>query len=71
MSTNKSKDTNKPKIIGCVYENKGVFLNGRGAVYDTDCLSPTILTMSGGGNKPMVIVRYNNENNTNIFADTK
>lgn len=40
--------TNKPIILGCVYKNKGTFLNGRGAVYDSECIAPTILTMSGG-----------------------
>ena len=43
-----NKNLSKPVIFGCVYENKGVYLGGRGAVYDTRHLSPTILTMSGG-----------------------
>ena len=53
---------NNPVILGCVYKNNGVFLNGRGAVYDTNYIAPTILTMSGGGNKPMIVIR----NTTNI-----
>lgn len=56
------KRTDNPLVLGCVYKNNGVFLNGRGAVYDTNYIAPTILTMSGGGNKPMVVIR----NTTNI-----
>lgn len=44
-------------MLGCVYKNKGQFASGRGAVYDSFYISPTILTMSGGGNKPMIIVK--------------
>ena len=43
------KRTDNPLVLGCVYKNNGVFLNGRGAVYDTNYIAPTILTMSGGG----------------------
>lgn len=50
------KNSNQPNVLGCVYQNNGVFLSGRGAVYDTNAIAPTVITMSGGGNKIMVIV---------------
>lgn len=44
--------------LGDVYNNpKKIGGNGRGAVYDINGICATITTMSGGGNKPMVIIR--------------
>ena len=52
------KITNKPFVLGCVYDNPNNNAEaGRGAVYDINGISPTILTMSGGGNKPFVIIQ--------------
>ena len=43
------KITNKPIVLGCVYDNPNNNAKaGRGAVYDINGISPTILTMSGG-----------------------
>ena len=43
------KITNKPIILGCVYDNPNNNAeSGRGAVYDINGISSTILTMSGG-----------------------
>lgn len=43
------KITNKPIVLGCVYDipNNNAKA-GRGALYDINGISPTILTMSGG-----------------------
>lgn len=36
--------------FGCVYENPNDKpISGRGCVYDTNGIAPTILTMGGGG----------------------
>lgn len=44
--------------FGCVYDNPNNRPeSGRGAVYSGNGYSPTVLTMSGGGNYPMVIIR--------------
>lgn len=44
--------------LGDVYSNpKNIGGNGRGAVYSINGYSPTVVTMSGGGNKPMIIVK--------------
>ena len=52
----KNNDEKNVIVLGCVYSNpNNIFMNGRGAVYDTNGYAPTILTMSGGGNKPMII----------------
>lgn len=49
--------------LGDAYNNpNGIGGNGRGAVYDTNGICATIVTMSGGGNKPMVIVRGKDSN---------
>ena len=46
------KITNKPIVLGCVYDNPNNNAKaGRGALYDINGISPTILTMSGGGRK--------------------
>ena len=43
------KITNKPIILDCVYDNPNNNAEaGRGAIYDINGISPTILTMSGG-----------------------
>lgn len=48
------------KKIGEVYSNpKNIGGNGRGTVYDTNGFCATITTMSGGGNKPMIIDKRN------------
>lgn len=48
---------NNPIALGCIYSNpKNIFMNGRGCVYHSNGIAPTILTMSGGGNKPFVVV---------------
>lgn len=45
----KNNDEKNVIVLGCVYSNpKNIFMNGRGAVYDTNGYAPTILTMSGG-----------------------
>lgn len=49
--------TNIPIVLGCVYKNPGIFKSGRGAVYNTEYIAPTITSMSGGGNKPTIIVK--------------
>lgn len=52
------KATNKPIILGCIYDNpNNNAKGGRGAVYDINGIAPTIITMTGGGNKPCVIVK--------------
>lgn len=52
------KTTNKPIILGCIYDNpNNNAKSGRGAVYDINGIAPTIITMVGGGNKPCVIVK--------------
>lgn len=48
--------------IGCVYSNpNNIGGNGRGAVYLIKGIAPTIVTMSGGGNKPFVVIRKGKE----------
>lgn len=43
--------------MGCVYNNPNNRPeSGRGAVYSTYGIAPTIVTMSGGGNHPFVVV---------------
>lgn len=43
------KPTNKPIILGCVYDNpNNNAKGGRGAVYDVNGIAPTIITMVGG-----------------------
>lgn len=63
---------NEGKVIkiGCIYSNpKNIGGNGRGAVYLADGIAPTIVTMSGGGNKPFVIImkrsKYEQNRKTN------
>lgn len=52
------KTTNKPIILGCIYDNpNNNAKSGRGAVYDINGIAPTIVTMVGGGNKPCVVVK--------------
>lgn len=43
--------------LGNAYDNphNTITGNGRGAVYDIDGVCGAIVTMSGGGNKPMII----------------
>lgn len=49
---------NKVIKLGCVYSNpKNIGGNGRGAVYDINGIAPTVVTMSGGGNKPNIIIK--------------
>lgn len=49
--------------IGEVYENpKRHSGNGRGAVYDSNGICPTLVTMKGGGNKPFVIIKEKAQN---------
>ena len=44
------KKTNKPIILGCIYDNpNNNAKSGRGAVYDINGIAPTIVTMVGGG----------------------
>lgn len=43
------KATNKPIILGCIYDNpNNNAKSGRGAVYDINGIAPTIVTMVGG-----------------------
>lgn len=49
-------ETNKIFKLGDVYYNPKNISNGRGTVFDTDGICGTLVTMGGGGNKPMVIV---------------
>ena len=43
--------------LGSVYPHPDhIGSSGRGAVYDSNGIAPTILTMCGGGNHPFVIV---------------
>lgn len=50
------------KVIGTVYQTPdGKFASGRGAIYSISQFAPTIITMGGGGNKPHVVIRRNNE----------
>lgn len=52
------KETNKVIKLGNVYYNpKNIGGSGRGAIYDINGISATILTMSGGGNKPFVLIK--------------
>ena len=45
-------------VLGTIYDKgKKGSSGGRGAVYSRLGISPTILTMSGGGNKPCVIMK--------------
>lgn len=45
--------------VGEVYSNpRKIGGNGRGAVYLPKGLAPTVVTMSGGGNHPFVVVEY-------------
>lgn len=37
--------------------------NGRGAVYDINGIAPTVVTMSGGGNKPNIIIKTKTKEN--------
>ena len=47
----------KPIILGTVYDSKcdNAFKAGHGAVYDGGGIAPTLVTATGGGNKPMII----------------
>lgn len=64
MIKTKDKHSKDTITIGCVYENPNNRpASGRGCVYDTNGIAPTILTMAGGGNKPCVIVRRKDEQN--------
>lgn len=50
--------TNQVIKLGDIYSNpKNIGGNGRGGVYSIKGIMPTIVTMSGGGNKPFVIVK--------------
>lgn len=45
---------NNPIALGYIYSNpKNIFMNGRGCVYHSNGIAPTILTMSGGGTERM------------------
>lgn len=55
---------NKVIKLGCVYSNpKNIGGNGRGAVYDINGIAPTVVTMSGGGNKPNIIIKIKTKEN--------
>ena len=47
----------KPNIFGVIYDSQceNVFKAGHGAVYDPQNIAPTLVTATGGGNKPMSI----------------
>lgn len=47
--------------FGFVYANPEKFTGGRGDVYSTNGLAPTLVTMQGGGNKPFVLVWCDDE----------
>lgn len=49
-------ETNKILKLGDAYDNPKNFSGGRGTVFDTNGICGTIVTMRGGGNKPMIIV---------------
>lgn len=54
--------TNKPNVIGTIYEIGNGNPSGRGAVYDVNSIAPTILTMVGGGNRPMISENKGSDN---------
>lgn len=64
VGCNNMKQNKDVITLGCIYANPNHRpISGRGCIYSTDGIAPTVLTMSGGGNKPYIIVRCKNEQN--------
>jgi hypothetical protein len=50
---------NKSKILATIYQRyqDNHFASGRGAVYSTSNICCTLLTVSGGGNMPHILIK--------------
>ena len=63
---------NKIIQIGNIRNSTEKFVNPQtGRVYSVDGIAPTVNTCQGGGREPKVLVRIDNETNTDISFNPK
>lgn len=53
--------------LGCAFSNpKDISGSGRGSVLDPSGICQTVITMSGGGNKPFVLIKVKDDKSGRI-----